>query len=181
MHALRRRRTPCAGHRGSAGRGHVGSLYVGSLAALVRRPLSDRTLAGFVFYRLRYALVALVGLFVASTAGYVLIEHWSVLDAAFMTVITLSTVGYGVVRPLDAAGRVFTIGVIIASFATLVYAATMLTNVFTSGEAADHRHQARGRRMRHALSDHVIIIGFGRVGQAMAALKQSTRSLTTVS
>lgn len=139
-----------------------------ALGALIRRPLSDRTLAGFVVYRLRFALAALVGLFVASTAGYMTIEHFSLLDAAFMTVITLSTVGYGVVHPLDAIGRVFTMGVIVTSFVTLVFAGATLTTVYTSGEAADHRRQARGRRMRHALQDHVIVAGFGRVGQAAA-------------
>lgn len=140
----------------------------GRLGVVLARPLEERGLARFVFHRLRGALLALVILFVAATAGYVGIEHLSILDAAFMTVITLSTVGYGEVQPLDGAGKLFSIGVIVASFVTLVYAAATLTNVYMAGEAAAHLRQSRGRRMRHELSDHVIVVGFGRVGQATA-------------
>jgi voltage-gated potassium channel len=135
----------------------------------LRRPVSERSLGGFILIRLRWALVALIVLFWVATIGYVVIDHFGWLDAAFMTVITLSTVGYDQVHHLDAAGKLFTIGVIIASFGTLVYAAAMVTELFTSGRAMEHLHQARGRRMRHALEDHVIVVGFGRVGQSVAA------------
>ena len=140
----------------------------GSLGRWLRRPLSDRSLGGFVLYQLRWALVGLLLLFTGATVGYVVIDGFGWLDAAFMTVITLSTVGYGEVHHLDSAGRFFTIGVIVASFGTLVYAAAMVTELFTSGRAIEHLNQARGRRMRHALEDHVIVVGFGRVGQAVA-------------
>jgi voltage-gated potassium channel len=85
-----------------------------------------------------------------------------------MTVITLSTVGYEEVHRLDSVGRLFTVGVIITGFGTLVYAAATLSTMYTSGQATVHLHQARGRRMRHAIRDHVIVVGFGRVGQAAA-------------
>src|SRR5579875_88737 len=139
-----------------------------SLGAVLRRPASERGLAGFIAIRLRFAIAALVALFVAASGGYVVLEHYSVLDGAFMTVITLSTVGYGEVRPLDPVGRLFTIGVIIAGFGTLAYAGAVLTTVFTSGEIADHLRRARITRMRHATEDHIIVVGFGRVGQAAA-------------
>ena len=129
-----------------------------------------------VIYRLRWPILALVLLFVTATAGYVVIEGYGGMDAAYMTVITLSTVGYGEVHLLDTAGRVFTMAVIVASFASFVYAATTLANLFTSGEALDHIRQAKGRRMRHTLRDHIIVIGFGRVGQAVAlGVKQLDR------
>jgi voltage-gated potassium channel len=72
------------------------------------------------------------------------------------------------VHHLDGPGQVFTIFVIIASFGTFVYAAATLTNLFTSGEAVEHLRASRGKRMREALSNHVIVVGFGRVGQAVA-------------
>jgi voltage-gated potassium channel len=84
-----------------------------------------------------------------------------------MTMITLSTVGYGEVQPLDSAGRVFTMGVIVAGFADSLYAASVLTAFFTSGEAGVQLNERRGRRMRDALENHVIVVGFGRVGQAV--------------
>jgi voltage-gated potassium channel len=135
--------------------------------AWIRRPLAHRTLTWFVLYRLRWALSALAVLFVVATCGYV-IDGFGWLNAAFMTVITLSTVGYKEVRPLDAGGRIFTIFVIIASFGTFVFAATMIADLFTSGSAVDHLQESRGRRMRNELTDHAIVVGFGRVGQAVA-------------
>ena len=88
-----------------------------------------------------------------------------------MTVI-LGTIGYGEVQPLDTAGRFLTIAVIIAGFTAFVYAASILTSVFTSGEAAEHLLERRARRMEAALNDHVIVVGYGRVGHAVV------RSLT---
>jgi voltage-gated potassium channel len=133
-----------------------------------RRPLEDRGFAGFLLYRLRFALGTLVALFCISTAGYVVIAHYSLIDGAFMTVITVSTVGYSEVHPLDAAARLFTMAVIIASFGIFLFAASQLTSLFTSGEAAEHFRRTRGRRLRDMLEDHVIVVGFGRVGQATA-------------
>ena len=135
--------------------------------AWLRRPLGHRNLGWFILYRLRWALIALLALFLVATCGYVIIEGYGWLDAAFMTVITLSTVGYGEVHPLDSAGRIFTIVVIVASFGGFVYAATAVTDLFTSGSALEHLRDSRGRRMRNELSDHVIVVGFGRVGQAV--------------
>jgi len=134
----------------------------------VRRPLAERSLVGFVFYRLRWAILALAALSLVATVGYVVIEGYGWLDAAFMTVITLSTVGYGEVHRLDGAGQVFTMAVLVAGFAVLVYAAAMLAGFLTTGDAAAHVRQSRGRRMRNALEDHIIVVGFGRVGQAVA-------------
>ncbi len=137
-------------------------------ASWTARPLATRTLAELILYRLRWVLMCLLGLATVATVGYVVIEGFGWLDALFMTVITLSTVGYAEVHPLDTAGRVFTIGVIIASFATFVYAVSTLTNLFTSGDAVAHIRTRRSRRMRNSLDSHVIVVGFGRVGQAAA-------------
>jgi voltage-gated potassium channel len=131
--------------------------------------LSDRSVATLVVYRLRWALLGLLALSVIASAGYVLLEGYSVLDAIYMTVITLGTVGYGEVRPLGTGGRVLTMAVIVGGFATLVYMATVLTNLFASGEAVRHLQARRMRRMSEGLERHVIVVGFGRVGQAVAA------------
>jgi voltage-gated potassium channel len=139
-----------------------------ALERLVRRPLADRSLMGYVLYRLRGPLLSLGVLSLISTVGFMAIEGYSFLAAAFFTVVTLSTVGYGVVRPLDDPGLVFTMAVIITSFAGLLYAATTLTNLFTSGDAVAHLKRQRGHRMRSELTGHVIVVGFGRVGHAVA-------------
>jgi voltage-gated potassium channel len=128
----------------------------------------EHIVVGLIVRRLRWALLALGSLATFATIGYVAVEGYGWLDAFFMTVVTLSTVGYGEIRPLDSAGRLFTVGVIIASFATLAYAVGTLTDLFTSGEASTYLHEWRSKRMRDDLVDHVIIVGFGRVGQAAA-------------
>jgi voltage-gated potassium channel len=131
------------------------------------RPLAEQPLGTWIVYRLRGPFLAMFTLAVVSTVGYMLIEGYGWIDAAYMTVITLGTIGYGEVHPLGTGGRFFTVGVVIASFATFVYAASVLTNVFTSGEASRHMHERSARKMRDALQDHVIVVGFGRVGQAV--------------
>jgi voltage-gated potassium channel len=138
------------------------------VADFVSRP-TGFGLLWFIIVRLNVAVAVVVSVFVLATAGYVRLEHFDVLQATFMSMITLSTVGYAEVKPLDRGGEIFTMVVIVAGFAAFVYAAAMLTNLFTSGEAAAHLKQARGRRMRQGLSDHVIVIGFGRVGQAASS------------
>lgn len=127
----------------------------------------QRSVVFLVLFRLRWALTAIAFLASAATVGYVVIEHYSWLDAIYMTVITLGTIGYGEVRPLHTGGRLLTMAVIISSFATLVYMASVLTNVFASGEAAGHMQLRRARRMSEELDHHIIVVGFGRVGQAV--------------
>lgn len=84
-----------------------------------------------------------------------------------MTVITLGTAGYGETHPLHTAGRVLTIGVIIVGFTTVVYAVSVLTNLFVSGDVVTQLHHRRSKKLREQLDHHVIVVGFGRVGQAI--------------
>jgi voltage-gated potassium channel len=139
-----------------------------------RPPSDDRPLLSWVLFRLRNALIAVVVLAVVATVGYVALEGYGWVDALYMTVITLGTIGYGEVRPLDTAGRFLTIGVIVAGFAAFVYAASVLTNFFTSGEASQQSRERRARRMQAKLNDHVIVVGFGRVGQAVVRALHQT-------
>ncbi len=104
------------------------------------------------------ALVLLSG-----TVGYMWIEGWPLVDAAYMTVITLSTVGFGEVRDMTPAGRLFTIGLILGGVATLSYAVTAL------GEEIPKRREHRlRRRMRH-MKDHVIVCGHARMSRQLVA------------
>jgi voltage-gated potassium channel len=132
-----------------------------------RPPPNDAPVVALVLYRLRWALLAMLALAVVATVGYVVIEGYGWFDAIYMTVITLGTVGYGEIHPLDTAGRVLTIGVIIVGFTTFVYAVSVLTNLFVSGDTLVQMHNRRSKRMREELDHHVIVVGFGRVGQAV--------------
>ena len=104
---------------------------------------------------------------VGATLGYVFIEGYGWLDAVYMTVITLGTVGYGEVQPLDTVGRVFTMGVIIVGFTTFVYAISVLTNLFVS-ETYSPRYTTGGRNAcARNWTTTSSLAGFGRVGQAV--------------
>jgi voltage-gated potassium channel len=122
-----------------------------------------------VLIRLRYALAAAAVLVVISSAGYVVIADYPWFDAFYMTMITLGTVGYGEVRPLDTAGRWWTIGVIIAGFTVFVNATARLTSLLLSGTINEALTERRRYKMRTHLSGHVIVVGFGRVGRATVA------------
>lgn len=117
------------------------------------------------FVRLRLAL--LVGFLLAAvgTVGYTLIEHYDPLDAVYMTVITLSTVGYEVVRPLDAPGKIFSICLIVGGIGTAAWVFTTVIEVFVSEQTFQLITRKRMDRAIHALRDHYIICGYGRIGQ----------------
>ena len=124
-------------------------------------------MVALVLYRLRWALLAITAVAGLATIGYIVTDGYAWFDALYMTVITLGTVGYEEVQPLDTAGRLLTIAVIIVGFTTFVYAVSVLTNLFVSGDALAQVHRRRSKRMREELHDHVIVVGFGRVGQAV--------------
>ncbi len=107
--------------------------------------------------------VLLVGL---GTVGYMVIEPaYGFLDALYMTVITLSTIGYGEVHPLSAAGRVFTIVLIFGGVFTLAYTIGEAIRTIVSGELRDLVGRQRMEQNLAALRDHLIVCGFGRLGQ----------------
>jgi voltage-gated potassium channel len=134
----------------------------------------EHSLAAWVVYRLRGPLAVGLTLVVVSTAGYMTIEaQYGFVDALYMTAITLGTIGFGEVHPLDTAGRILTIAIIVAGFGTLVYTGSVLTTMFASGEVSDQIRRRRSHKMRESLQDHVIVAGYGRVGHAVARSVQA--------
>jgi voltage-gated potassium channel len=121
-----------------------------------------------IFRQLRGPLLAAVVAIAVASTGYVLVEGWSWMDAMYMSSITIGQVGYGEVHPLTSAGRVWTICVIFSGFAVFVYSAAALTALFVSGEVARALRERRRSKVREQLHDHVVIVGFGRVGRASA-------------
>lgn len=122
-----------------------------------------------VFERLRGPLLAATLTVLVTSTGFVLIEDWSWIDAVYMSVITMGQVGFGEVRPLSTPGRIWTIFVIISDFAVFVYSSASLTALFLSGEVRAIVREKRRSRVRQHLSNHVVVVGFGRVGRASAA------------
>jgi voltage-gated potassium channel len=117
--------------------------------------------------RLANVFAVMITVLVVATIGFVVLADHQWFDALYMSVITLATIGYGEVKPLDTTGRVWAITVIVAGFTTFVYAASVLSAVFVSGEFTTSVKARRGERMRAQLQDHVIVVGFGRVGRAV--------------
>jgi voltage-gated potassium channel len=117
------------------------------------------------FTRLWRPLVVLAAVIVYGTVGYVVIAGWSVLDALFMTVISITTVGYEEVHPLDARGEGFTISLIVFGVIGFLYTFGVIVEVLGSGRWQQYR---RFRRMQNELlhlRDHVIVCGYGRTGK----------------
>ena len=109
------------------------------------------------------AAIAAAGVVVSGTLGFMMIESWDLADAFYMTIITVSTVGYGEVQPLSPAGRLFAVFLIGGGVATLGYSFGALAQWVT--EAPMQRQERRVRRM----NDHIIVCGFGRMGRRVTA------------
>ena len=90
-------------------------------------------------YPRRYYLVLVVPILIilVGTLGYRLIEGWDLLDSLYMTVITLTTVGFNEVKPLTTPGRIFTIFLCLGGIFTLFYAASEIIRAVVSGEAPE--------------------------------------------
>jgi voltage-gated potassium channel len=107
-------------------------------------------------------------LLVLGSLGYVIIEGWSFFDALYMTVTTLTTVGYGEIHPLDHAGRVYTIVLILAGVGVMLYIVGGLARVVVEGEIQEALGKRKIRRHVQKIKDHYIICGFGRLGGIIA-------------
>lgn len=114
--------------------------------------------------RFRLVALLLVVILAGGTVGYRFIEGWTWLDSTFMTVITVTTVGYGEVHPLDAAGKIFTSLVIAGGVGTVLYTFGVVGEVIGGGHMAAYRRRRAVERDLDRLSDHVIVCAYGRVG-----------------
>jgi len=120
------------------------------------------------------ALGALAAVTTVGTLGYMLIAAMSPLDALYMTVITLSTVGYHEVVELTTAGRFFTMGLILVGLGTLLYTVAAIAEFFIEGRLDYLLGRRTMKRTIESLRDHVVVCGFGRIGQVVAGeLKRS--------
>lgn len=124
--------------------------------------------------RIFIGLIFFAATLVGAVFGYVLFG-WALLDAIYMVVITIFGVGYGEVRPLTSpAQKIFTIGVIVAGTSSAVYVVGGFIQMVTEGEihrALDDRRKTKGIEK---LTDHVIICGFGRIGQILCQQMHQT-------
>ena len=107
------------------------------------------------------------------TLGFVFIEGWSLGEAFYMTILTISTVGFSEVHPLSSEGRLFASFLIVTGLGTAIYTFTRLGQVVLEGELQGVLGRKRMKNKLAKLKDHYIVCGFGRIGKPVAQdLKQ---------
>lgn len=126
----------------------------------------------YPYRKIIFSGTLLTSVLLIGVLGYSIIEHLSFLDALYMTVITVATVGYKEVTKLSDAGKIFTIFLIITSFGIFAYAISSITQFIIEGEFNQYFKNRKKVEEISKLHNHIIICGFGRNGkQAAQVLK----------
>ncbi len=120
------------------------------------------------FHRVWWTLGFLLILLLSGCVGYVYLEGWAWHESIYMTIITLSTVGFNEVRPLTDAGRLFTAGLIVVGFGTVGYAFGNLAAFFVEGQARELVRSRKMGKIMASIRDHIIICGYGSEGRHAA-------------
>jgi len=136
----------------------------GSSDFLERRSYEPR----LALRRVQSAVLALIIIIAVGIFGYVVFEGWSFPDALYMTVITLTTVGYREVRVLDASGQLWTMLLLITGVGTLFYAAVSSVELVVEGTVRGYFGRRRVKAAIGRLNGHYIMCGYGRVGKQVA-------------
>lgn len=131
-------------------------------------PFSERP-----FYKIYISLIVFVLVIVVGTIGYMKLENYTLIEAVYMTVITISTVGFTEVHPMNEDGRIFTIFLILANIGTFTYFITQTSAYILDGEFARNFKLYNMKKSITDLEGHVILCGFGRNGQEAARIFQS--------
>jgi voltage-gated potassium channel len=119
--------------------------------------------------RFLYILLAIAATLLIGTVGFTLIDHYPPFDAFYMTLTTMTTVGYGEIHPLSHSGRVFNSFLIFFGVTTIFIAIGAMTQTIVEREFGEAIGRRRHKRMIENLKDHYIICGYGRVGRGAAS------------
>lgn len=120
--------------------------------------------AGEFYPKIRLASILIFGAVLIGVIGYMALEDYNFIEAIYMTIITVSTVGFGEVRPLSNAGRLFTSVLIISSIGIFAYAIATIASFLIEGQFRNLFKKLRVQQEIAKLTDHTIICGFGRNG-----------------
>ncbi len=124
--------------------------------------------------KILFAIFMLVMILCIGTSGYMLIENGSFIDSLFMSVITITTVGYGEVIPLSPVGKYFTICLILVGVGFVLYLVGEVTESMVEGGLRKIMGRNNMEKRVAALKDHYIVCGFGRIGKVICKnLKES--------
>src|SRR5947207_2048596 len=115
-----------------------------------------------------FAVALFVSIIAGGTAGYMLIEGWGAWDAFYMTVITVTTVGYREVHDLSRTGQAFTVVLLFGGVGAALYMFTLLATVVVEGGLPRRLQRRRREQMLDSIKDHFIVCGYGRIGSIVA-------------
>ena len=113
-----------------------------------------------IFATVMLALVVSMG-----TVGYMILEKWDFLDSLYMTVITLTTVGFGEIHPVSDNGRILTMTILVSGLGVVGYLIGTLTQIVVEGQLLRIMGRKKLERQIEKLKNHIIICGYGRVGR----------------
>ncbi len=137
--------------------------------------------SGFIKSKFYSALSLLFLIILVGTFGYVYIAEYGWIDALYMTVITISTVGFKEVQPLDFDAKIFTIFLIITSITIFGYIVSVITDYIANNKFIEELKFKQVQKKIQRLENHTIVCGFGRNGkQAMARLKSYKRGCVII-
>ncbi len=114
------------------------------------------------------AALLLTWIIAGGTIGYVTIEGWTPWEALYMTVITITTVGYREIHPMSRAGEAFTMALLFIGVGAALYTFTLIATTVVEGGLPARLQWRRRERMLETLKDHFIICGYGRIGSTVA-------------
>jgi voltage-gated potassium channel len=117
------------------------------------------------YKKIRISLTLLIGVITFGTAGYYYVEHMPLFEAFYMTIITISTVGFSEIQPLSVYGRVITIIIISTGIMIGAYTIGMLLRILIEGELKKSFGRKKMENQIAKLRNHYIICGFGRIGE----------------
>jgi len=113
-------------------------------------------------------LILLTGILVLGTAGYMIIEKWNLLDAIYMTIITITTVGFREVKDVSEAGRIFTLFIIFSGMGIMAYTLGMVAQVMVDFQVRSIFGRRKLGSKIKSLKNHYIVCGYGRIGRIIA-------------
>lgn len=120
------------------------------------------------FAKIYYAIFLLFTVVMFGTIGFMVVEGWPVLDSFYMTIQTVSTVGFNEVEELSSGGKLFTSFLIITSFGTFAYAVSAITSYIVGGEYKAYFQEYKSLKTVKNMENHTIVCGYGRVGKQAA-------------
>ena len=130
--------------------------------------MPERLLAASAISGWHRSLILLGFVILGGTIGYMRIEGWGAWDSLYMTVISVTTVGYKEVHPMSRAGELFTMAVLMVGVATVLYTFSFVMARVVEGDLENRWVRRRRERMLDELTHHFIICGFGRMGHIIA-------------